>query len=111
VPIDLIFDADCPNVENARVQLRRACEQLGLEPRWRDWQVDDPAVPDYARGFGSPTILVEGRDVMGAVPSPGMRSWPRLPRRRRERTSSAADESAGLPPVPLKIAEHPLGAP
>lgn len=33
-----------------------------------EYAIGDPTVPPYARGYGSPTILVDGRDVSGAVP-------------------------------------------
>lgn len=64
--VDLVFDADCPNVPAAREQLRLAFEAIGIPPRWRELNNDADAVPDYARGFGSPTILVDGVDVTGA---------------------------------------------
>lgn len=66
--VDLVFDDDCPNVPAAREQLRAAFAQLGLNPRWRELVNGDADVPEYARGFGSPTVLVDGRDILGAAP-------------------------------------------
>lgn len=33
--------------------------------------VESPDAPDFARGWGSPTILIDGADVIGAVRSTG----------------------------------------
>jgi hypothetical protein len=32
--VELIYDDDCPNVEAARQQLRRAFQELGQSPAW-----------------------------------------------------------------------------
>ncbi|MCZ7684627.1 MAG: hypothetical protein M5U28_39980 [Sandaracinaceae bacterium] len=62
--LELVYDRGCPHVEAARASLERACEQAGLPPRWTEHSSDD--APPHARGYGSPTILVDGRDVAGA---------------------------------------------
>lgn len=67
--VELIYDADCPNVEAARKQLRRAFAQTGESPEWDEWDRSDPESPLYARQYGSPTILINGRDVAGGSPS------------------------------------------
>lgn len=64
---ELIYFTGCPNVDAARAQLRLALVEAGLAPLWVEYQTDDPSLPEYARGFGSPTILVDGRDVAGGV--------------------------------------------
>ena len=64
--IELIYDADCPNVALAREQLSRALTIVDLPQHWKEWSSDDPERPERARGYGSPTILVEGQDVSGA---------------------------------------------
>jgi hypothetical protein len=61
--IELIYDADCPNVPEAREQLLEAFAMLDLPPRWQEWRSDDPKMPKHARGYGSPTILVDGQDL------------------------------------------------
>lgn len=70
--VELIYDADCPNVKDARAQLLRAFVDTGLQPRWQEWGRDAPESPSYTRAYGSPTILVNGRDVAGATPSDGI---------------------------------------
>jgi hypothetical protein len=69
--VELIYDADCPNVDAARQQLRRAFQELGQSPDWKEWDRGAPSSPAHARQYGSPTILVDGKDVTGASPSDG----------------------------------------
>ena len=61
--IELIYDADCPNVAAARNQLARATQTLGFEPSWKEWERSEFGAPEYVRQYGSPTILVNGQDV------------------------------------------------
>lgn len=69
--VELIYDTNCPNVEEARRQLRRAFEQLAQPAEWDEWNHSDPSSPDHARRYGSPTILVDGKDVIGVPPVNG----------------------------------------
>ena len=61
--VDLVFEADCPHVEDARALLKRAMLDAGLPVSWREWDRDDDETPPSLRGLGSPTILVNGSDV------------------------------------------------
>ena len=61
--IELIYARDCPNLDTARERLRTALAAAGLPCTWREWQSDALDAPKHARGYGSPTILVSGRDV------------------------------------------------
>jgi|ERR1700730_6961466 mercuric ion transport protein len=61
--VEFIYDPDCPNVAEARAQLLRAFAETGITPRWVEWSSDSVEAPAYARGFGSPTLLVNGHDV------------------------------------------------
>lgn len=63
--VDLVFDAQCPNLADARVLLRAALMASGLPPVWREWERDRADTPAELRGLGSPTILVDGVDVSG----------------------------------------------
>lgn len=63
--IELVYDPDCPNVEHARVRLREAIGEEGQGLQWTEWVSDDPSLPEHARGYGSPTILIDERDVAG----------------------------------------------
>ncbi|MBI3768358.1 MAG: MerC domain-containing protein [Deltaproteobacteria bacterium] len=69
--VELIYDASCPNVDAARAALRDAFTRAGRVPIWTEWESKAGDCPPYARGFGSPTILVDGRDVAGAEPNDG----------------------------------------
>jgi len=69
--VELIYDADCPNLEAARAALLRGMAEAGLPPAWTEWDRRAPASPPHARHYGSPTILVGGRDVAGAESGPG----------------------------------------
>jgi hypothetical protein len=67
--VELIYDSDCPNVERARANLLRAFAEVGLTPRWQEWDRSDPESPVPVRAYGSPTVLVDGKDVADAPPS------------------------------------------
>jgi hypothetical protein len=67
--VELVFYADCPNVADARRQLQRALADTDLPSLWDEWDRDDPASPVHARQYGSPTILIDGKDVAGTSPS------------------------------------------
>lgn len=67
--IEFIYEQNCPNVADARAQLRLALEQTGLPARWQEWEHSDPNSPDYARRYGSPSILVDSEDVVGELSS------------------------------------------
>jgi mercuric ion transport protein len=67
--VELIYDDGCPNVAAARANLVRALEAVNIPPRWQEWQSDDADRPERVRGYGSPTILVDGTDVAQAGPT------------------------------------------
>ena len=66
--IDLVFDTECPNVDDARALLRSALTEAGFPETWREWERDADGTPTDLRGLGSPTILVNGVDVSGVEP-------------------------------------------
>ena len=63
--VEFIYDADCPNVAAARSSLINAFTKTGVAARWREWERSAPDTPYYAKQYGSPTILVDGKDVAG----------------------------------------------
>jgi len=67
--VEIVYFDDCPNLAVAREHLMQAFAKSGRMPQWREWNRDDPESPAYARGYGSPTILVDGKDVTGVPPS------------------------------------------
>lgn len=67
----LLFERSCPNVGEARSNLRRALSVAGLEASWSEFDIDAPETPDEWRAFGSPTVLVDGVDVGGGALADG----------------------------------------
>lgn len=67
--VELVYFPGCPNVEEAHARFVETFAEAGLTPRWSEYRTDDPDLPEHAHGFGSPTILVNGRDVAGAAPA------------------------------------------
>ncbi len=67
--IELIYEKTCPNIDPARAALLAALAQSGRPAHWQEWEQNDPDAPPIARRFGSPTVLVNGRDVAGEPPS------------------------------------------
>jgi mercuric ion transport protein len=67
--VELVYDPDCPNVDRARARRRPAIGVRGAGLPWTEGRSDDSARPDNARGHGSPTILIDERDVAAAHPA------------------------------------------
>jgi hypothetical protein len=63
--VELIYGQTCPNIEAARTRLLQAFHRVRLPANWSEWEVSRPETPEYARQYGSPTILVDGNDVSG----------------------------------------------
>ena len=72
--VELIYDADCPNVVATRSLLIRAFTQTGISARWKKWERSSLDSPSYAQNFGSPTLLADGEDIAGISPSPNTRA-------------------------------------
>lgn len=64
--VELVYERSCPFVRDTRRRLMEAFRAAGLTPRWTEWETGDPKAPARVRDFGSPTLLVDGRDVAGA---------------------------------------------
>ena len=86
--VDLVFDADCPHVDEARLLLRHALIATGLPPAWREWTREAADTPSALRGLGSPTIVVDGADVSSDEPR-----WPDVPKA----TCCSGTLASGLP--------------
>ena len=67
--IHLLHFEGCPNVDAARAALREALAAEGLDARVEEIDVEGAGAPEWARGWGSPTILIDGQDVMGQTQS------------------------------------------
>lgn len=62
--IELIYDVGCPNIPNARDMLTKAISHLRLDTQWVEWDRAASDSPSYVQQYGSPTILVDGQDVV-----------------------------------------------
>ena len=61
--VELVFDPDCPNVDRARAAIRAALKTIGLPEQWQEWDRGSAKTPVHLRKLGSPSVLVDGRDV------------------------------------------------
>lgn len=66
--VEFIFDKDCPNVKETRANLMRAFSKVGITATWKEWDRNSDKSPNYARKYGSPTILVNGKDIVDVTP-------------------------------------------
>lgn len=62
--VELLYDDDCPNVELARSNIREAFALAELVPNWLERRIGDTSAA-HARGYGSPTVLIDGLDAAG----------------------------------------------
>lgn len=88
----LLYFAGCPNADAARRALAGALSASGLPPRFEEIDVGAPDAPEPLRAWGSPTILVNGRDVGGEAAPTGNSC--RLYRNGGEAVSPAPSELA-----------------
>lgn len=70
--VELVYFEGCPHADEARRRLQHALKASGLGPEWREWDTAKAKTPEQYRGFGSPTVLVDGRDVGGGTAGSGM---------------------------------------
>lgn len=71
--IELLFFEGCPNVPSARQLLERCLAEMGIES----------SVEEREGDYGSPTILVNGNDIMGAPYTKGRACRLDLPTREK----------------------------
>src|SRR5437763_6197297 len=90
--IELLWWEGCPSTERALAALREALEQLGIEDsdvQMREIQTDEDALQTDFRG--SPTILIDGVDLVPAKPGEPIGLSCRVYRRRDGRISPTPD--------------------
>ncbi|MBO6519270.1 MAG: hypothetical protein JJ900_00155 [Rhodospirillales bacterium] len=92
--VEFVYERSCPFVRDARRRLIEGFRHAGLMPRWSEWEISDPRAPDHVRGMGSPTILVDGRDVSGA---------PRDETKNCCRIYALGDAPCGVPPLDMVV--------
>ena len=63
--IELVYFQGCPNADIARTNVRAALQALGRPTDITEWDQLAPEAPARIKRYGSPTILVTGRDITG----------------------------------------------
>jgi len=69
--VEVVYDVGSPNVNGVREALLQACARAGVAASWVEWDSKSPGSPVHIREYGSPTILVNGKDVADAEPGLG----------------------------------------
>ena len=65
--IELLFFKGCPNISLARKNLNEAFGKIGIPAQWDEVDLNESNTPKELKGYGSPTILIDGKDVTGIV--------------------------------------------
>ena len=64
--IELVYFEGCPNVVQARENIRAAIAEAFAQPvGWSEWDLMAQTTPEQFKRYGSPTVLVDGHDVTG----------------------------------------------
>jgi len=66
--IELLSFPSCPNTPKIRGNLHRALVSLGIEAKVAEINLESLTPSDVRRGWGAPTILVNGSDLLGTAP-------------------------------------------
>ncbi len=61
--VELIYFDGCPNIADARATLIKALVELRQSVKWVEWNQNDKNCPKEYTQYGSPTILIEGKDI------------------------------------------------
>ncbi|HTV54984.1 MAG TPA: hypothetical protein VMI06_08700 [Terriglobia bacterium] len=71
ITVELVYDRNCPNADRARANLLQALAAAAQGVSWIEWERDAPGSPARVKGYGSPTVLVDGKDVAGSEDGEG----------------------------------------
>ena len=64
--VQLLYFPGCPHVDATRRELRAALEAAGMgDVLVEEVDVEAPTTPPQLKGWGSPTILLDGVDLAG----------------------------------------------
>jgi hypothetical protein len=67
--VQLLYFPGCPHVERAREAIRAALAAVDLLPVFEEVDTTTESTPPALAKWGSPTVLIDGRDAAGAQPS------------------------------------------
>ncbi len=90
--VEVVYDSDCPNIQATRENLLRAFSECNIPARWTEWERGSAEAPERVRGYGSPTVLINGLDIADQDPT-GYSSCRLYP--------SASGASTGAPSLDL----------
>jgi len=63
--IQLLTFPGCPNASAARETLRTALVSAGMDANVEEIDLTSRETPEQLRGWGSPTVLIDGIDIAG----------------------------------------------
>lgn len=63
--VELVYFGGCPHADSARANVRAALDLSAVKASLTEWDQRADDAPDRVRGFGSPTVLINGRDITG----------------------------------------------
>lgn len=69
--IQLITSPGCPHATAARAALHQAMAATGIADRIEEVNTSSPYTPESLRGWGSPTVMVDGEDAGGQATPTG----------------------------------------
>ena len=61
--LEFLHGCNCGNAATAHKNLEEAFRQLGMTPNWYEIDLDSPGLSDKYKRYGSPTILIDGKDI------------------------------------------------
>lgn len=70
--VQLLYLEGCPNLEPARAALRDAMVAEQIDQAVEEIDIASPTAPESLRGWGSPTILIDGEEITGAARTSGL---------------------------------------
>ena len=65
VRVEMLYFEGCPTTETMRARLHEAMPDAGDGFAFIEVDLESLAVDDVRRGYGSPTVLVNGHDMLG----------------------------------------------
>ena len=89
--IELLYIPDCPNHAASLLRLKSVLAEEGIRSTVQEIPVPDQLTAESLGFPGSPTIRIDGIDIEGSAPSPGLSC----------RTYAVAAGLEGVPPVEL----------
>lgn len=67
--VELVYFAGCPNVDRVRGLVRRCAERCAIAPEIVEVDTSVSGTPERYRRLGSPTVLVDGVEVLVGTPA------------------------------------------